>query len=64
MLLFQFRERRFDEDVTEKVRKERHRVPDEVIDFLADRLGPQLGHPTRRNQALSPRDQVILILKV
>ncbi len=44
--------------MTEKVKKERHRVPDEVIDFLAHRLGPQLGHPTHRKKALSPRDQV------
>jgi hypothetical protein len=50
--------RSFGEAVDEVTRRQQHRVPLAVIDFLEERLSPLLQHPTQRNKALSPRHQV------
>jgi hypothetical protein len=54
----QFKKRSFGEAVDEVMRKQQHRVPLEVVNYLEDVLTPLLQHPTNRNQPLSPRQQV------
>ena len=59
---FQFTERKFDENVTEKVFRERYRVPKSVVDFLEQKYHDQLEFKTKRNQCLTPRQQILVFL--
>ncbi len=56
---FQFRPRIFSEEAADVVLRQRHRVPEPVIDYVVDKIGHLLQHKTKRNQPLSPRDQVL-----
>ena len=58
----QFSTRDFDEDISDKTFRERYRVPRNVMDLLEEKLSADLKHPTRRNQGLSPRDQIKVFL--
>ena len=58
----QFATRDFDEDVSDKTFRERYRVPREVVNLLEEKLSADLKHATRRNQGLSPRDQIKVFL--
>ena len=60
--LFQFLPRQFDEDVSDKTFRERYRVPRNVLDKLEEVLSEKLKHNSRRNQSLSPRDQIKIFL--
>ena len=42
--------------------RERYRVPRGVVDLLEERLGPTLQHSTRRNNALTAREQILTFL--
>jgi hypothetical protein len=59
----QFNERAFGPAIDETTRLQRHRVPEAVVDYLEDKLGPLLQHPTKRNKPLSPREQIELFLQ-
>lgn len=54
--------RAFGDAIDEVTRKQQHRVPAAVVNYLAEELGPLLQHPTHRNQALTPRQQIELFL--
>ena len=58
--MFQFLPRGFrgSDDASLTIQLQRHRIPPSVVDYLVDRLTPQLKHQTQRNQALTPREQV------
>ena len=58
--MFQFLPRGFrgSDDASLTVQLQRHRIPPSVVDYLVDRLTPQLQHQTQRNQALTPCEQV------
>lgn len=43
--------------------KQRYRLREEHVDFLNHRIGHLLRHKTRRNYALSPRQQIIVALR-
>ena len=58
-----FNERKFGEAIDETTRKQQHRVPLEVVEYLVDKLSPLLKHPTRRNQPLEPRQQIEIFLQ-
>lgn len=58
-----FNERKFEIAIDETTRKQQHRVPLQVVDFLVEKLSPLLKHPTRRNQPLEPRQQIELFLQ-
>ncbi len=58
----QFVQRQFGEDISEKVFRERYRVPKAVVDHLEEKLGHNLQHPTDRNNPLTPRDQIKVFL--
>ena len=58
----QFAPRQFSEDITDKVFRERYRVPRAVVDHLEEKLGDKLRHKTDRNKPLSPRDQIKIFL--
>jgi len=53
-----FKKRSFGEVLGEVARQQQHRVPLEVVDYLEEVLTPLLQHPTKRNQPLTPRQQV------
>ena len=59
---FQFDQRRFPEDCSDKSFRERYRVPRSVLDHLEAALSARLQHPTRRSQALAPREQIKVLL--
>jgi hypothetical protein len=44
--------------VSDRQQRERERVPPSVINYLEEKLEPVLKHKTRRNHALSTRQQV------
>ena len=58
----QYAQRQFTEDSNDNIFRERYRVPREVVDHLEEKLGANLQHPTRRNNPLSPRDQIKIFL--
>ncbi len=58
-----FKERKFGAAIDETTRKQQHRVPMEVVDYLVEKLSPLLKHPTHRNQPLEPREQIELFLQ-
>jgi hypothetical protein len=43
--------------------RQRHRVPEVVIDYLTDRLDPLLKHSSNRNKPLSTKEQVGINVK-
>jgi hypothetical protein len=45
-------------DVCDRLQRERERVPPSVVDFLEQRLQEELKHKTKRNHALTTREQV------
>lgn len=47
----------------DKEQRERFRGNEDVVAFLLGRIGSQLEHRTRRNYALSPRQQLLLCLR-
>ena len=58
----QYAQRQFSEDISDKVFRERYRVPRAVVDHLEEKLGDKLRHKTERNNPLSPRDQIKIFL--
>ena len=58
----QYAQRQFSEDISDKVFRERYRVPRAVVDHLEEKLGDKLKHSTERNNPLSPRDQIKIFL--
>jgi hypothetical protein len=58
----QFAQRRFNEDISDKVFRKRYRVPRSVVDHLELKLGDKLKHTTERNSPVSPRDQIKVFL--
>lgn len=58
----EYRTRMFDEDLLPTVYKQQHRVSVAVVDYLERKLGEVLRYKTTRNQALSPRHQILLFL--
>ena len=59
----QFNKRSFGVAVDDVMQRQQHRVPLEVVNYLVDKLSPILQHRTKRNQALSPRQQVKYVLQ-
>ena len=55
---FQFKERKFEDDVSDLVWRQQNRLPKEVVDYLVERLSDKLQHRTARNNPLTPREQV------
>ena len=53
-----FLPRCFGDAIDEVTRRQQHRVPEAVVDYLEERLGPILQHRTQRNQPLTPRQQI------
>jgi hypothetical protein len=53
-----FKKQSFGEVLGEVACQQQHRVPLEVVDYLEEVLTPLLQHPTKRNQPLTPRQQV------
>jgi len=58
----QHAQRQFSEDISDKVFRERYRVPRAVVDHLEEKLGDKLQHKSGRNNPLSPRDQIKIFL--
>ena len=54
--------RSFGDAVDEVTRRQQHRVPASVVNYLEEKLSHLLQHQTRRNQALTPRQQLELFL--
>ncbi len=52
----------FDEAIDEVTRKQQHRVPLAVVDYLEERLAPILEHRTKRNRPLTTRQQLEIFL--
>jgi hypothetical protein len=60
-VLLQFKPRQFDENVDEKVYRQRHRVPRQVVDLLETKF-PEL-EPARKNPfALTGRQKVLMFV--
>jgi hypothetical protein len=57
-LFFQFLPRSFGDVIDEVTRRQQHPVPAAVVDFLEERIGPILQHASKRNQPLTPRQQI------
>ena len=62
LIVLQFKERNFDEDVSDVVYRQQNRVPKTVIDYLELKLADLLEHPTKRNKPLPPRHQVYFMI--
>ena len=58
LFVLQFLPRAFGDAIDEVTRRQQHRVPAAVVDYLEERLGPVLQHATQRNQPLTPRQQI------
>jgi hypothetical protein len=58
-----FKERAFDEAIDEPTRRQQHRVPLAVVDYLEETIGHLLQHPTKRNKPLTPRQQIETFLQ-
>lgn len=58
----QYRERKFNEDLSIVEYKQRFRVPRIVVDILESRLTHILTYPSRRNNPLSARQQILMFL--
>ena len=58
-----FNKRAFGDAIDETTRRQQHRVPIEVVDYLVEKLSPLLQHSTQRNKPLQPREQIEVFLQ-
>jgi len=52
----------FDENVSEREFREKHRVTHAVLDHLVEWIGPELSRPNKRGLPLSPRQRIQVFL--
>jgi hypothetical protein len=61
-LPFQFWPLRFCEDIPDRVYRQRYRVPRSVVDFLEQRIGPELELKKTNPKGLTPRQRVYFVV--